>query len=64
MLGIDHQHGRRGKTESGADRGPGRGQRGGAVPLPGPWGVVRVGEPDVAPARLQRNAESSGLRFE
>src|ERR1700735_2748808 len=50
MLGIDHQHGRRRKAEPGADPGLGGSQRRGAIPVPGPEGVVRVGEPDVAPA--------------
>src|ERR1700732_5372322 len=52
MLGIDHQYGRRRRTEPGADAGLGGGQRRDTVPLPGPGGVVRVGEPDVAPTGL------------
>ena len=52
MLGIDHQHGRRRTTEPGADPGLGGSQRGSPIPLPGPRGVVRVGEPDIAAAGL------------
>src|SRR5579864_3121232 len=62
MLGIDHQHGRRRETEPGTDPGLDRGQRRGAVPLPGPRGVVRVGEPDVAAAGL-RAAEARWQRI-
>ncbi len=52
MLGIDHQHGKRGKTQPGADPGLSARQRRGALPSAQPAGVVRVGEPDLAPAGL------------
>src|SRR5437588_2543807 len=61
MLGIDHQHGRRRETEPGADPGLGGGQRRGAIPVPGPGGVVRVGEPYIEPAGL-RPAETRWQR--
>ncbi len=60
MLGIDHQHGRRKETEPGADPGVFGSQRGGAIPSPGPGGVIRLGESDPAPAGLRAPQARSG----
>src|ERR1700680_1269927 len=52
MLGIDHQHGRLGEVEPGADPGVFGGQRGSAVPSAGARRTVRLVGWHASPARL------------
>src|ERR1700686_1874539 len=56
MLGIDHQHGTCSKIKPGTNPGISGSQRRGALPGPGPAGVVRVGEPDAQSAGLRATA--------